>query len=310
MIDVQLNVKFSTKQYKSFLNRLKKLALLIATVGIHANEGKQKVIRRYTSYTKGSTHMAGRSHRMTVAKLAYQNEFGTVSKGGTLPDIKIKPRYRPAYKRQRKKIGSKNILNLPSYKHSVDTVRVTTTRYSVERKAREQGYLLRDKNGKFVAYFKPYKKIGIPPRSFIRKTANELDNNIQVKVNNILQNILVNKSISPRQGMNEIAKLIELKMKQNIRTVNPKNHDLTRKAKGFNQPLIDEKDRLLKSIKYKVMNMATESGKKQYSKQFVKSIDKLLKGAEQYENKVTPLGNKIIQEANIKYGSKFSRYRI
>ena len=52
MIELSLDVKFSSRQYKSFLNRLKKLGLLIATVGIHTNKGKQKVVRRYTTMSK------------------------------------------------------------------------------------------------------------------------------------------------------------------------------------------------------------------------------------------------------------------
>ena len=79
MIELNLDVKFSARQYKSFLNRLKKLGLLLATVGIHANEGKQKVVRRYATMSKKGNlqgHKSGRSNVMTIAKLAYQNEFG------------------------------------------------------------------------------------------------------------------------------------------------------------------------------------------------------------------------------------------
>lgn len=268
MIELNLDVKFSARQYKSFLNRLKKLGLLIATVGIHANEGKQKVVRRYTSFSKGNTHIAGKSHRMTIAKLAYQNEFGA--------NIRIKPKYKT-------KTESKSTVYNSARHRITETI---TRKYSAFAPAREQGYLLLNKQGKFVAYFKPNSIIRIPERSFLRKTAKNLDPKVQAMCSDILSGILVQKTLSPTNGMKEIAKLIELKVKQNMRTVSPKNHELTRKAKGFNLPLVDEKDRLLKSIKYKIYKNPYQLGSRghvQYIKQFDRQIDKVLKNATLYE---------------------------
>ena len=131
MIELSLDVKFSSRQYKSFLNRLKKLGLLIATVGIHANEGKQKVVRRYTTMSKKSNlqgHKSGRSNIMTVAKLAYQNEFGA--------NIYIRPRYRVA-----KKQVSSTTLHTPTQK----ITKTVSIKQSVLRGVKEQGYLLLNK---------------------------------------------------------------------------------------------------------------------------------------------------------------------
>ena len=271
MIDVQLNVKFSTRQYKSFLNRLKKLALLIATVGIHANEGKQKVIRRYTTMSKNGkqqSHRAGKSHRMTIAKLAYQNEFGS--------NISIKPRYRTVTKQQ-----SRKTLHTPTQK----ITKTTNIKFSALRKAREQGYLLLDKSGNFVAYFKPNSIIHIPERSFLRKTVRDIDPKMHNMVSNILQDVLVNKTLTPNQAMNKISKLVQYKVKNNMKNTSP-NHPLTFKAKGHKSPLVDEQDRLSKAIKYKIYkNPYTigTAGNVAYLKQFEKFIDKTLKSAKQYE---------------------------
>lgn len=272
MIELSLDVKFSTRQYKSFLNRLKKLGLLLATVGIHANEAKQKVTRRYTTMSKKGneqTHKAGRGNKMTIAKLAYQNEFGA--------NIYIRPRYKVT-----KKQISSTSLNTPSQK----ITKTVSMKHSVLRGAKEQGYLLLNKQGKFVAYFKPNSIIRIPERSFLRKTAKNLDPKVQAMCSDILSNILVHRALSPTAGMKEIAKLIELKVKQNMRTVKPVNHELTRKAKGFNLPLVDEKDRLLKSIKYKIYKNPYQLGSvgnKAYHKQLIKTVDECINKANQYE---------------------------
>lgn len=272
MIDVEIQLKFNNKQYQSFLNRLKKLVLLISTVGVHSQDGKQKVIRRYTPFGKTNNKNAGKTSRMTIAKLAYQNEFGAT--------IEVKPKYRTRTKKR----------TSVSYNSNSLTSTKTIIKYSVLRNAREQGYLLRDKSGKFVAYFRPNSLITIPERSFLRKTAKNIDPNLYNQCSNILKNILVDKTLNPKQGISSIAKLVDLKVKQNIRTVMPKNNELTRKAKGFNQPLIDEQDRILKSIKYKVYNnpyiMGT-AGHKAYVKQFEKHTEELLKSAKIFENIAT-----------------------
>lgn len=267
MIELSLDVKFSTRQYKSFLNRLKKLGLLIATVGIHANEGKQKVIRRYTSFSKGKTHIAGKSHRMTIAKLAYQNEFGA--------NIRIKPKYKT-------KTENKTTVYNSARHRITETI---SRRYSSFAKQKEQGYLLLDKSGNFVAYFRPTKVIKIPERSFLRKTVKDIDPKIHNIVSNILQDVLVNKTLTPNQAMNKISKLIQYKVKNNMKNTSP-NHPLTFKAKGHKSPLVDEQDRLSKAIKYKIYKNPYRigtSGNVAYLKQFEKFIDKTLKSAKMYE---------------------------
>lgn len=267
MIDAQIQLKFNGKQYQSFLNRLKKLVLLIATVGVHSQDGKQKVIRRYTPFGKTNNKNAGKTSRMTIAKLAYQNEFGA--------EITIKTKYRTRTKKTTSISG--NIAT------------TTITKYSVKRKAQEQGYLLRDKAGNFVAYFKPNTTIKIDSRSFLRDTAKNVDPKLLNICSSILNDILVNKSKNPKEGISEIAKLVQYKVKNKM--VNTKyNRPLTFKAKGHKTPLIDENDRLRKAIKYKVYNnpyTIGTAGHKAYVKQFEKHTEKLLKTAKMFEDITT-----------------------
>lgn len=293
MIEVNLKVNFTrNRDYKSFLSRLKKLGLLLATVGIHEQEGKQKIYRRYTAKNKKGkmvTRISGKSYRMTVAKLAYQNELGTIGAGGSLPNIRIRPRYGIV------KAVSKKVRHYQKEKHTIKT----TTKYSALRGAREQGYLIKDKQGKFVAYFPPDKEIKIPPRPFLSPICKNPPTDLAMQINSTIKKILIDKTLNPKQGFNEIAKITELKIKQNMRNIKPSAHPVTRKAKGFNLPLVDEKDRLTKAIKYKVYNNPYKIGSrdaKRYSKQFEAGVEKLLKSAEQYEK----IAMEITEETKVK----------
>lgn len=261
---INLEVSFNNKHYKGLLKKLQTLLRYTVTVGIHQKEGTQKVYHRYSSGKINKKtgnyimHTSGKSHRMTIAKLAYQNEFGAT--------ITIKPRYK-TYTRKSKK-------GLEKYRDF--------------RKASEQGYLLRDKMGNFVAYFKPNTNITIPSRSFIRKIAREHDPNLESKIQSVMGNTLVRGGFTAKTGITKIAKLIEYKMKNNIPNTKP-NHPLTFKAKGHKTPLIDEKDRLRKSIKYKIYkDVQTEGTKGYYSfvNQTIKHIDHLLKSADEYNDKL------------------------
>ena len=284
---LNLNVEFKSKNYKGLLRKLQTFLRYMATVGIHEKEGKQKVIRRYDSGKKNKEgkniiHNAGKSHRMTIAKLAYQNEFGAV--------ITIKPRYKTAHERHRKIVRELKRWQTSEYIRLKRRVMVIDKKYSVERKAKEQGYLLTDKNGNFVAYFKPNTNIKIPKRSFILKTIHEPDPTMLAVINTILQKTIVKNGFTATEAWRKIAKLVNMNMKKNVKRNQLANHPLTIKAKGKNSPLVDEQDRIYNSIKYKIYKNATVKGSKGYGKlqkQTIKHIDKLLASAKQFEQ-MTP----------------------
>lgn len=274
-LSFEIQFSFPTKSYKSFLNKLKLLTLYCATVGIHQEQGNKKVYHRFTygNINKKTgqpvMHITGKSHRMTVAKLAYQNEFGST--------ITIRPRY--------KQVTRKTKTVYHAYRHRI--TETTVQRYSALRSAREQGYLLKSKTGKFVAYFKPNSKIHIPKRSFIRKIIYEPDSKLETAVSNVLQKVFVGGLYTPKQAITKVAKLVDYKMKNNVKNSSPKNHPLTVEAKGFNSPLTDEQDRLYRSIKFKTYRgiMFSGAGRRAFRKQTVSRIDKLLKSADQYNDK-------------------------
>lgn len=268
--------------YKSFLNKIKTFVRYMATVGIHQEQGTKKVLKRYATYktkknTRGGTYkeksggsISGKSHTMTVAKLAYQNEFGA-----TIP---LRYRYKATYR----VVGRSSVIGSPftsGFNTSTEKLKYSTGKYQ-----KKQGYLLTDKKGNFVAYFKPETSINIPSRSFIRKTA-EYDGNLVTAVNNVLANTFKVGGYRANKAFTVIAKLVEYKMKNNLKNNQPRNHPLTIKAKGQNSPLVDEQDRLFKSIKYKIYKDTSTIGSKGYnalSKQTQKHIDKLLKSADQF----------------------------
>lgn len=268
---IDFNFKVNMKHYKSFLRKLKTFLQYSATVGIHAKDGKQKVIRRYTTMSKKGkeiSHKAGKSHRMTIAKLAYQNEFGA--------EIYIKPRYKTVTKKTKK------------YVHTLKARLTTSTieKYSALRGAKEQGYLLLDKTGKFVAYFKPESKIKIPKRSFIRKVITDKDPMLANAIQDVLASTFVRGGYTAKSGITKIAKLVQYKMKNGMKNTQP-NHPLTFKAKGHRTPLIDEQDRLAKAIKFKIYKNAFVKGTKSnldYTIQKnIKTIDRALATISQFD---------------------------
>lgn len=265
----QLDFHISNKMsgYKSVLNKLKTFMQYMATVGIHSAEGQKKVIRRYTSMSKGTTHKAGKSYRMNIVKLAYQNEFGA--------NITIRPRYIT-----RTRTVGKNTVHTLKTRQSFKTIE----KYSALRKAKQQGYLLLNKQGKFVAYFKPDSTIHIPARPFIRKVITDPNTNLMNAVNSVLGNTFVKGGYSASTAIRKIAKLVQFQIKSNIHNSTPRNHPLTFKAKGFNSPLVDEQDRLSKAIKFKVYKGA--KGMEAYRIQRnIKFIDKALKTIDQFNDK-------------------------
>ena len=285
LFKIELNVTFPSRNYKGLLNKLKTFVSYCATVGIHQADGKKKVIRRYsTTSKKGKSvnHIAGKSHRMNVVKLAYQNEFGAT--------INLKTKYKTT------KFTRKIVIN----RKYARVTRLATRKYS--EISDKQGYLLLDKQGKFVAYFK--NQIKIPPRPFLTKILNEYDSKLDLAISYILIDTFVARKYTSSKAMHKIASLVKLKVQQNIRSVTPKASELTKKAKGFNQPLVDEKDRILKAIKYKVyskLNIPDSKGRAMLKKQFeeVKKLDTLLKSAKVFD--------KIIEESN--YTTKSFKYK-
>lgn len=286
---IGFNIQFQNRNYRGLLRKLQTFLRYMATVGIHEKEGKQKVVRRYSTGKvnkngKPIVHNAGKSHRMTIAKLAYQNEFGAI--------IEIKPKYKTAHERRRKIVKELSRYSSPTYRRLYRTVMVTDKKYSKEKRAREQGYLLTDKSGKFVAYFKPRSSIKIPKRSFILKTIHKPDPKLIAVIGNVLQKTFVNKGYTANEAITKIAKLVQHTMKGNVKNNQLSNHPLTIKAKGKNSPLEDEQDRIYKSIKYKIykdVKVKGSRGNSKLQKQTVKHIDKLLKSAKQFEQMIPKL---------------------
>lgn len=269
-LDISFNINFKDTGYKSLLKKIKAFMQYSATVGIHSTEGSKKVIRRYTTMSKKGKkigHLAGKSYRMNIAKLAYQNEFGA--------SIYIKPKYRIA----KRKVGGE-VLN--TFKQRIS--KNIYEKYSALKKAKYQGYLLLDKKGNFVAYFKPNSVIKIPKRPFIKKIITEPQPALVSSINNVLEKTFIKKGYTARSAIIKIAKLVQFQIKNNIH--NSKfNHPLTVKAKGRNSPLVDEQDRLSKAIKYKIYRGV--KGKELYTIQKnIHTIDNALNTINQF-NKIS-----------------------
>ena len=270
LLQLEFHIDSKLSRYKSILNKLKNFMQYMATVGIHSSDGMKRVTRRYTTMSKKGksvSHTAGKSYRMTLVKLAYQNEFGA--------NIYIKPRYIT-----RSRTVGKNAV------HTLKTRQTfrTKEKYSAVRGAKEQGYLLLNKQGKFVAYFKPNSSIHIPARPFLRKVITNPNTNLINAVNSVLGNTFVKSGYSASTAINKIAKLVQFQVKSNIHNSTPRNHPLTFKAKGSSSPLVDEQDRLSKAIKYKIYKGA--KGMEAYRIQRnIKYIDKALKTIDQFNDK-------------------------
>lgn len=282
LFKIDFNVTFPSRSYKGLLNKLKTFVSYCATVGIHQADGKKKVIRRYNITSKKgkkSTHIAGKSHRMNVIKLAYQNEFGA--------RIPLRTKYKTV----------KNTKKIVINRKYAKVTRTATRKYSQIND--KQGYILLDKKGNFVAYFK--QEINIPRRPFLTKLLKEKDANLSKMISRILLDTFVTRKYTSSKAIHKIAKLIQYKVKNNV-VNNKANHPLTFKAKGHKTPLIDEQDRIRKAIKYKVyskMNIPDSKGQLALQKQNIKHIDKLLKSAKVFD--------KVIEETN--YASKTFRYK-
>ena len=229
---------------------------MFASIGIHSREGKQKVIKRYMSKS-GKVKSSGRSYQFNIAKLAYQNEFGAV--------IPIKPRYR---RRTNKKTG-----------------KVTNTL----RSDSQQGYILFDRKGDFVAYFPAGSSIKIPKRPFVGKTLNSPQSSTASSVLNVAMNCLIRSSYSIDIAWKKMAMAVEEDVKGNILRGAPSNHPLTVKAKGFNRPLIDEQNRLYMSVKSRVYkNTSASTAGEKLDKATPMLLNRLSKEAEQLFNGNTP----------------------
>lgn len=261
-LQFDFKIENKSKRYKSFLTKLKKFILYHATVGIHQAQGKQKVIKRYNKISKSGksiSHLAGKSHRMTIAKLAYQNEFGAT--------IYIKPRYKVA----------KRTVGKMSYIQGDKRVTVSTIeKYSKRMNARYQGYILFDKQGKFVMYKPPGSTIKIPNRSFIRKVVNKPSAELKNRVGDVLNGLLKIGGGRVSSSWNTIARIITEEMKNNIHDNKP-NHEITKKAKGSSTPLKDEQDRIYNAIKYRIYKSGTKNANNYWNEKNARIIDKTLK---------------------------------
>ena len=267
LFQLEFHIDNKMSGYKSILNKLKTFMQYMATVGIHSAEGQKKVIRRYTSMSKGTTHNAGKSYRMNIVKLAYQNEFGA--------NITIRPRYIT-----RNRTVGKNTVHTLKTRQTFKTIE----KYSALRKAKQQGYLLLNKQGKFVAYFKPNSVIHIPARPFIKKVITNKNTALTNNINDVLNHTFIKGGYSVSSAIRKIAQLVQVEIINNIRHNGRFNHPLTVKAKGKNDPLVDEQDRLSKAIKFKIYKGV--KGMEAYRIQRnIKFIDKALKTIEQFNDK-------------------------
>jgi hypothetical protein len=268
LLTFNIEINFQGKPFKSVLNKLKNFIQYKATVGIHKADGKKLVVRRYTTMSKKGNsvgHYAGKSYRMTIAKLAYQNEFGAT--------IRIKPKYRVATNKIKSEVNTLH--------HRITTT--TIEKYSALRSAKQQGYLLLDKRGKYVAYFKPNSVITIPSRPFLRKVITNPTNMLSKNISDVLSRTFIKNGYSAAQSFKKIAQLVQVEVINNIVHNGKSNHPLTAKAKGKNDPLVDEKNRLAKAITYKLYK--GQSGIDKYKNQkSVTYIDKALATIKQFEN--------------------------
>lgn len=286
-LQLDINLIFPAKGYRQFLRKLRTFVSYCATVGIHKSEGLKKATRKYFKrvnkdsftdmYKQYKVQNAGRSHVMTVVKLAYQNEFGTVSYGGKYPDIVIKPRYKTVRRSQR--LG---VYHSPRTR----TTRTAHWKESVARSANEQGFLLMSRTGDFVMYKKPNETIGIPPRPFLTKVIDNPPATLANEVGLIMQKALESGGSVPK-AYRDIASLVTDVAKSNIDKSPISNHPLTVKAKGFDKAYYDTQNRIYNSVKYKVYKNADKegsAGNKALQRQMVNYFDVLLAKAKQYEN--------------------------
>jgi len=277
-LQFDFKIENKSKRYKSFFTKLKKFILYHATVGIHQAQGKQKVLKRYNKITKsGETvgHISGRSHRMTVSKLAYQNEFGA--------NIHIRPRYRTA----RRTVGKMSTRG--------NRARVTVSmieKYSTPMSAKAQGYLLLKKGatsgdgskGNFVMYKPPDSIIRVIERPFIRKVVTDPSVSLQSGVGDILNNLFKIGGGRVSATWRTIAQLVTEEMKNNVHDNKP-NHKITKKAKGSSTPLKDEQDRIYNAIKYRIYKSGTKNANNYWNEKNARIIETTLKAFDSFTNK-------------------------
>lgn len=269
-LQFDFKIENKSKRYKSFLTKLKKFILYHATVGIHQAQGKQQVIRRYNKIAKSGksvSHIGGKSHRMTISKLAYQNEFGA--------NILIRPRYRTA----RRTVGKMSTRG--------NRARVTVSmieKYSTPMSAKSQGYLLLSKNGDFVMYKPPNSTIHVPERPFIRKVVTDPSASLQSSISDALNNLLKIGGGRVSATWRTIAQLVTEEMKNNVHTGKP-NHGLTVKAKGSSTPLKDEQDRIYNAIKFRVYKSGTKNADNYWNEKNARIIETTLKAFDSFTNK-------------------------
>lgn len=277
-LQFDFKIENKSKRYKSFLTKLKKFILYHATVGIHQAQGKQKVLKRYNKIAKSGEsigHIGGKSHRMTISKLAYQNEFGA--------NILIRPRYRIA----RRTVGKMSTRG--------NRARVTVSmieKYSKKLNPRYQGYLLLKKGvasgdgskGNFVMYKPPDSTIRVIERPFIRKVVTDPSVSLQSSVGNILNNLFKIGGGRVSATWRSIAQLVTEEMKNNVHTGEP-NHRLTVKAKGSSTPLKDEQDRIYNAIKFRIYKSGTKNADNYWNEKNARIIETTLKAFDSFTNK-------------------------
>lgn len=269
-LDIQYDLNSNSKPYKSVLNKLSTFIRYIATVGIHSNDGKKNMTRTYMYHF--DKMKAGKSHKMTLVKVAYQNEFGA--------KIPIKPRYKDT----KIEVGKPR-----KWQNKYETkIKRNYEIRSMLRSAKEQGFLLISKvNGNFVMYKKPGDFINIPKRPFIRKVLTDPSPTMQSKINMVLSQTFVRGGLRAKQSFKQIAQIVTEEMKNNVRSGMP-NHSVTVKNKGFDSPLRDEQDRIYNAIKYKIYkDTATNADSKlKYKIQTnIHYVDKLFKKSADYIDK-------------------------
>ena len=222
IINFNMRIEFKDKEYKRFLKKLSGISKSFASIGIHSQDGQKPVVRKYVTghneYSAGVVHRAGITSQFNIAKLAYQNEYGA--------DIPIKAKFR---------VRSK-----------------PTKSGAIISTVKKQGYVLRDKNGKFIAYFPVGHVIKIPARRFMHNAVVRPEQKYMDKALFYAQNYLLFGSASLTTTWKMMGRQVELNIRKKIYNSTPPNHPLTVKAKGFNRPLIEEQKRLINNIKTEV----------------------------------------------------------
>lgn len=287
LFTMDINLKLPSKGWKNILRKLKTFSQYCATVGVHQPDANKLAIRRYTQRVNQSndfssmnkkykSRRAGVTHRMTIGKIAYQNEYGA--------KILVKEKFKTVKER----IG-RRLIGKTKWWHtgeiSSKTMRVTWKRYSKRLPAKQQGYVLVDKSGKFIWHKKPGSVITIPARPFLRPIINEPDPMMISTIEQIMLRTFVNNGHTAPKGWKLIAQYVAMQVKKNIRN-SSLNHPTTVQAKGSAKPLTDEQDRLYNAIKYKIYKGVTEANSKGYAslaKQFERNVDKLLDSAKKFE---------------------------